>query len=350
MVSKLKQPIEFILQSIANILLKNTSLTNNPGLLKGKMGISIFFYHYGRYTENEVYTKYAGALIDDVYDILPTQTSVDFANGLTGIGWGIEYLVKNKFVEADSDEILEEMDQILYNLPIDIWSKDDLFGIGHYSLSRISEHENYDNNLNMLVKKQQLLFLIDECKRLLIHKRFLDYNIPTLKLSVLNPIIYFFIEIHKLGIFHSNIDRLFHYISSYIEFSLHQENDWSEKVTLSKLIKQIQFNTTNPDLLRKFSTIATKIALEYPDSLQLGRCFAKSAWHLLVYKPHNPCNEYWYNLTEKVLSIIGNEEDVNQRLDKLYKNNFGLTGIAGIGWGLLNFLENVSIKNKRILI
>ena len=26
----------------------------NPGLLNGKMGISIFFYHHGRYTENKI--------------------------------------------------------------------------------------------------------------------------------------------------------------------------------------------------------------------------------------------------------------------------------------------------------
>jgi hypothetical protein len=320
-------------------------LIDNPGLLNGKMGISIFFYHYERYSNNEAHTKYADALIDDVYDNLHTQTSVDFANGLTGIGWGIEYLVKNKFVKADTDEILEEMDQILYNLPIDIWNNDDLFGIGHYSLSRFSEHENYDNNMNMLKKKQQLLFLIDECKNLLIYKRFLDYNISVLNLSTLNSIIYFIIEIYKLGLFHSNIDKLFHYISSYIEFSLHQENDWNEKVSLSKLVNQIRFNITNPDLQRKFSTFATKIALEYPDSLQFAGSFAKSAWHQLVYAPYNTSNEYWYNPVEKILSIIDNKEDVNQRLDKLYKNDIGLTGLAGIGLKLLNILENVNIKN-----
>lgn len=35
---------------------------------------------------------------------------VDFCSGLSGVGWGVEYLIQNKFVDADSDELLEDID------------------------------------------------------------------------------------------------------------------------------------------------------------------------------------------------------------------------------------------------
>ena len=40
----------------------------------------------------------------------------DFEDGLAGIGWGIEYLVQNKFAEGDTDEILEEIDNKVFKV------------------------------------------------------------------------------------------------------------------------------------------------------------------------------------------------------------------------------------------
>jgi lantibiotic modifying enzyme len=94
------------IQRIANVLLLNASFIDSIGLLNGKTGISIFFYEYGRYTGNKIYTDYAGELIDEIYEEIAQNTPLSFAGGLTGIGWGIEYLVNNKFIDADTDEVL----------------------------------------------------------------------------------------------------------------------------------------------------------------------------------------------------------------------------------------------------
>jgi lantibiotic modifying enzyme len=102
------------LQRIANVLLLNSSFIENLGLLNGKMGISIFFYKYGSYLDNKIYTDYAGELIDEIYEEVNTNTSIDFANGLAGIGWGIEYLAKHKYIESNTDEALEDMDNVIY--------------------------------------------------------------------------------------------------------------------------------------------------------------------------------------------------------------------------------------------
>lgn len=100
-------------QRIINSLLLNASFIENLGLMHGKMGISICFFHLARQTGNQIYEDYAGELIDEIYEEITANTPVDFENGLAGIGWGIEYLVQNKFIEADTDKILEEFDEKL---------------------------------------------------------------------------------------------------------------------------------------------------------------------------------------------------------------------------------------------
>lgn len=105
--------IEDRLRRIANFLLLNASFIDNLGLLNGKMGIAIFFYHYSRYTQNKIFEDYAGELIDEIYEEINVNTPVNFADGLTGIGWGIEYLVKNHFTEGDTDEVLAEIDNTM---------------------------------------------------------------------------------------------------------------------------------------------------------------------------------------------------------------------------------------------
>ena len=60
-------------------------------------------------------------------------------HGLAGIGTAIEYLVQSGYIEADTDEILEEFDNRIFSpdrmprLPID-----ELLGIGYYGLRRMA--------------------------------------------------------------------------------------------------------------------------------------------------------------------------------------------------------------------
>jgi lantibiotic modifying enzyme len=109
-------------QRITNCLLLNASFIDNLGLLHGKMGIAIYFFHLARETKNQIYEDYAGELIDEIYDEISAKTAVDFENGLAGIGWGIEYLVDNGFIDADTNEVLEDFDnriihEITYHSP-----------------------------------------------------------------------------------------------------------------------------------------------------------------------------------------------------------------------------------------
>ena len=108
-------------------------------------------------------------MIDEIYEEITANTPVDFENGLAGIGWGIEYLVQGGFIEADTDEVLEEFDnrifkELIYNTPKEIGLLDGIIGIGVYYLKRI-QNPTSSEKIHALINKQTLIHLIDELER-----------------------------------------------------------------------------------------------------------------------------------------------------------------------------------------
>jgi len=101
---------------IAQIIKQNELSCSNHGLMHGNIGLSIFFYHLSRNTNNPEYENIADDLLDKAFENMSTSYSADFENGLAGIGWGIEYLVQNNFAEGITDEILEVADNKIFRV------------------------------------------------------------------------------------------------------------------------------------------------------------------------------------------------------------------------------------------
>lgn len=97
-------------QRIIHRLLLHSSLLPDIGLLNGKMGLVICFMHYHQFTNNELYEDVATELMDKIIKELHKSLSVTFESGLSGIGWGIDYMIHKGFVEGNSIEICEEID------------------------------------------------------------------------------------------------------------------------------------------------------------------------------------------------------------------------------------------------
>ena len=100
---------EKTLMQIANVLSANVQNLNRNGLLKGKMGVVIFLYHYARNTGCKSYSDLASNLLDEIF-IAGNNPSVSISNGLSGIGWGIHYLMKKQFISCNED-IFEEAEK-----------------------------------------------------------------------------------------------------------------------------------------------------------------------------------------------------------------------------------------------
>lgn len=98
---------------IVQSLMWATAYMNDLSLFTGKMGMAIFFFEYGEYSSQTIYHNFANELIEEIYEDITYDLPLSFEKGLAGIGWGMIYLVKKKYVEGDIDEILVSIDEML---------------------------------------------------------------------------------------------------------------------------------------------------------------------------------------------------------------------------------------------
>ena len=135
------QPSPTALKPLVDHWLQNGLFLEDNGLWNGKLGLSLFFYLLSRQTGNLWFKEFADELLDWICDHLSNQLPVRFADGLCGIGWGIEWLRAAGFIEGDTDEILEEVDRAVMERDvrrmIDPDLKFGLWGVAAYVRGRL---------------------------------------------------------------------------------------------------------------------------------------------------------------------------------------------------------------------
>ena len=121
-----------------HLILHANDVPNAIGLLDGKMGIALVLAHYARCSRKKKIEHAADFLVENVMNQLTTTVSIDFANGLSGIGWGIEYLIQNNYMKGCGADILQDLDERIMQVEvtrIKDWSLEKgLLGILHYVL------------------------------------------------------------------------------------------------------------------------------------------------------------------------------------------------------------------------
>jgi hypothetical protein len=131
------------LQQIADMLLLNGTLTECFGLVHGKMGVAVFFFHYAQHTHKLLFVDYALDMIREIQDQIYVNSPADYEKGIAGIGVGINYLIQNKLLIAE-DDICEDLDQrmlraVMYDPWQDFSMYDGLTGYGRYWISRLHQ-------------------------------------------------------------------------------------------------------------------------------------------------------------------------------------------------------------------
>lgn len=333
--------LEKCLKRIINILLLNASFTDNLGLLNGKLGISIFFYHYYRYTGNKIFEEYAEELIDEIYEEINTSTPVDFTDGLSGIGWGIDYLIKNKFVDAETDEALAEIDNSLFqkmlDSPFSIDTGNDFFGYAIYCYSRFKGHENDDK------KKKYFLYLIDECERLLIGKQIPEFNFWQLNTAMVNSILWFLLEIRKIHFYTAQVNNILKSIPDYISEQSFISNSSADLSFLLELSQKASEELMDEDIQKKYIHLADRIMLKLrgniiDDKIMLSYLQSKII-QSLIYSVNKSDTNRDKDLFIKTLLILDDEFEWNKIITGLNKSNLSLTGLAGTGLLLMSHLK-----------
>ena len=101
------------LQMIFDTLVTGARFSDNTGLLNGKTGIALFLFHLARATGNSEYEAYAGEMIDQIMESLHETGTADYADGLAGFGVGISYMIRQRFIGGDADEVLADIDRVI---------------------------------------------------------------------------------------------------------------------------------------------------------------------------------------------------------------------------------------------
>lgn len=126
-----------------HLLLINSYNLPNLGLLSGKMGIALFFIHYSVKTKQPIFKDYAFDIIDKITNEINQYTTYGLDSGLAGIGWGVEYLLKNEYAKGIGVEICNEIDKkIMQTDPRrinDLSLETGLEGLLHYILLHTQE-------------------------------------------------------------------------------------------------------------------------------------------------------------------------------------------------------------------
>ena len=103
---------QIVLRQIADFQMLNGSFNSNLGLFNGKMGIALFFFFYAQSVHCDLYEEFAGELLDDICNNLSTYLPVTFGDGLCGIGWGVEFMKRQGFIEGETDERVDITDVV----------------------------------------------------------------------------------------------------------------------------------------------------------------------------------------------------------------------------------------------
>ncbi len=80
----------------------------------GSMGICLYLYWCGRQNNDLSYIEKGSMLLDKIISGMSAQQTLDIPTGLSGIGLAFDYLISEKYVKGNINEILSEVDDIIF--------------------------------------------------------------------------------------------------------------------------------------------------------------------------------------------------------------------------------------------
>ena len=106
MISKFNQE-----QKLLHHLVLHSNDVFSTGLFDGQLGIALVLAKYAKAKKMKPLVTVSDFLLDQIFDHLNANMPLDFASGLCGIGWSVEFLLQCKYRKGDSLDVCEAIDQ-----------------------------------------------------------------------------------------------------------------------------------------------------------------------------------------------------------------------------------------------
>jgi len=310
------------IKEIANYLYINYQHVDSYSLLNGRMGLAVFFYEYSRYRKDESYAAFADYILDEIIDEIDNiPVLYDLYNGISGIAWGIQYLIDRNFVEGSADEILSDFDKKIEAYINQLTScnindtaqyfssnKDVLLSVDFYILSKYKESDSGIRHINTIPE---------------FYQKILNTKKP-FHLFFLNSVFAFLYRIQQLDSYKdisSDIySKLLQSSHKAIESGLYEESDL---YLLSKLLNLVGEEEISSPLKKRIN----QAGINLQDNNNIKN-YIRNGWQELIY----------LNLLQPQHSI--SDQAIRKYLDKLScsfdeKDLSLCNGIAGLGLSLI---------------
>ena len=128
-------------QLVYKLILHSYDSPESIGLLTGQMGIVITLARCFRQFQLPSLEPVIDYLFDNIAHRVAYVNDIGFSSGITGIGWGVEYLVQHKIMPGPANDLIGDIDDqvmcINVNRVKDFSLDNGVLGLWHYICARI---------------------------------------------------------------------------------------------------------------------------------------------------------------------------------------------------------------------
>lgn len=281
---------------ISNILVMMENQISNIGLTKGKMGIALFLYYSSKVTGYKFYQDLADKCIDEVLEKIKSETNLSFPNGMAGIAFTINHLIKDKFIDADADDILINVDKKIYSeykkRSLNDFAEDfSLFTYGLYLLER-TNYEDPKSQMGVSIEQATDLAL-NICEEVYNSNFYFDSR----TIIYTNSVLHFLIKLnsHKQYVQRSN--SLIELIIAKMMIALNSDSAlWNNMDVIQNL--GLLIPKTNPITQTFLSTISGFSEKKK----EVNEFDAEKAWQEILFH-----KSYKYNLSLEMVDDLIND-------------------------------------------
>jgi len=153
--------------NLARKAFRNSRSIKNIGLFDGRMGLCINLFVLGNSHNDAAMIKMANTLFDRLLSEMISTKDISFINGLSGIGWGIEHLVQQRLISAETLRLLPVVDKaVWYHLSHNSVATVGVFngphGLVEYLIKRLSNPDIDPDGLDVLQLRFFVISAIDK--------------------------------------------------------------------------------------------------------------------------------------------------------------------------------------------